>query len=166
MEGIVEGMKGHFVPCEEDDLLWDPESPKAWALPLFFRCRKRRVPTNDGRLVWTPLKCLTSQERRSESEGERGIWFVTSGVWDMCLYVLSFIWAFFLYSLSHTLREDNWVFPHISNLEECLRQALLSSQTSGGACISVHLTEGHKSREMLLKDRISPARNPYFTFPA
>lgn len=37
-------------------------------------------------------------------------------------------------------------------------QAPLSSKTSGGACI---FTEGPESREMLLKDRISPIRNTY-----
>lgn len=30
----------------------------------------------------------------------------------------------------------------------------------------LYLTEGPKSREMLLKDRISPIRNPYLSFPA
>jgi len=40
MERIEEGIKGHSVLCEEDDLLRDSQNPrsgvtlKAWALPL------------------------------------------------------------------------------------------------------------------------------------
>lgn len=37
--------------------------PKSLGTSAPFCCRKRRVSTNDGHLVWTPLKCLPSQER-------------------------------------------------------------------------------------------------------
>lgn len=62
IQRIEERMKGHFVPCREDELqahiTLDPVSSKAWALPCFWRgglcCRKRRVSTNDVCLwnVW------------------------------------------------------------------------------------------------------------------
>ncbi|KAK5852141.1 hypothetical protein PBY51_023637 [Eleginops maclovinus] len=42
----------------------------------------------------------------------------------------------------------------------------MSSMTSGVAGFSIYLAEGPKRREKPLKDRISPVRNPYLSFPA
>lgn len=50
----------------------------------------------------------------------------------------------------------------MTDTEECLKQAFSSSKTSGEAYVP---TEGPKSWEMPLKDRISPVRNTYSAHP-
>lgn len=155
MERIEERMKGHFVPCEEDDLLWDshnsqdPESPKAWALPLFFAVGNDVSPLAMAVLcerLWN-ICHLRRDGVQAESVEERDIWFVTSGVWVTCwphvcikLYCLYFSRPCSSLSPTATCLKLSekitcHMFPHKPNVEECLKQAPMSSKTSGGACM-------------------------------
>lgn len=81
MQRIQGRMKGHFVSSE---FLWASHHPRSGVTPSSdtsapFGCRKRRVFTSDECLwkVWH----VRSDSVRGESEEERDVWSVTSGVW-------------------------------------------------------------------------------------
>lgn len=80
MQRIQGRMKGHFVSSE---FLWGSHHPRSGVTPSLdtsaaFGCRNRRVSTSDEGLwkVWHARR----DSVRGESEEERDVWFVTSGV--------------------------------------------------------------------------------------
>lgn len=80
MQRIQGRMKGHFVSSE---FLWGSHHPRSGVTPSLdtsaaFGCRNRRVSTSDECLwkVWHARR----DSVRGESEEERDVWFVTSGV--------------------------------------------------------------------------------------
>lgn len=70
MERIEEGMKGHFVYCEEDDLFWDSHHPRSGVTQSLGTSALFSAVGNDvSSLTMNAFECLTSQERQSESRG-------------------------------------------------------------------------------------------------
>lgn len=71
----------------ETHITQDPESPKAWGLPLFFAVGNDVSPLTMDVLcecLWNV--CHHSRDRETERTEAKGrIWFVTSGLFDTCL---------------------------------------------------------------------------------
>lgn len=134
----------------ETHITQDPESPKAWALPLLFAVGNDVSPLTMNAFEMSDISGETEWGQRA---GEKETSDLSPQVFESHVCHYGCLSSFSIALFCHTLPQ--W-FLHTSIVEECLMQAPLSSKTSGGACI---FTEGPKSREMLLKDRISPVRN-------
>lgn len=157
--------------CEEDDQVLVSHEPRSGVFQSLgtsaLLCRrKRRVSTNDGHLLRSPLKCLPSlqwqiksENRGREKERKRDISVVISGVWvaylqlnsPYCLNHGSFL-------CSNSQRTYCEVFPHIPNAEGCLQQVPLSPKTSGGACVSC--SWGHYKQKDVSERQDIPDQEP------